>query len=307
MTLLFQRTDSKKDYTIDDIYNEAKPLDIILFNNKNFSLTSSLIKFGTRSDFNHAALVMDSIPTCKDGDSIISDDATKDAPKYLYEFAGVFQPVTYQKLKDKFDKEEFKSICLIRFKKISDITDEEILKKAKNTVIDNFCKREGYSAQDWKELRSKKSVSGEVKYYIFGIIHRAAMACGLIAAIMVYLLLLIIMLLLIFFAVPEYLGSWLLCAIILMLISAAIWLVACCVYNKKIKNPNNKRELCSTYPPNVLKFILFDGENKESEINAFEERWLKGTPTSPQDLYNLGSSKNKEPSSDECKVINFKL
>lgn len=300
MTLLFQRTDSKKDYTIDDIYNEAKPLDIILFNNKNFSLTSSLIKFGTRSDFNHAALVMDSIPTCKDGDSIISDDATKDAPKYLYEFAGVFQPVTYQKLKDKFDKEEFKSICLIRFKKISDITDEGILKKAKHTVKDNFCNREGYSAQEWKELRNKQNVSEKSKYYIFGIIHRAAMACGLIAAFLVYLLLLIIALLIIFIAVPKYLGSLLCFAIISMLISAAIWFAACKSYKKKMKDPNNKRELCSTYPPNVLKLILFNGKNKESEIDAFEEKWLKGTPTTPQDLYRQAKA------NEGCKTFEYK-
>ncbi|MEQ5184828.1 hypothetical protein ABN222_09900 [Providencia alcalifaciens] len=287
-------------FTKNNICENSEALDIILFCNKNTGITGNLIKFGTNSDYNHAALVMDSIPTCKNEASIKSDETINGTTKYLYEYAGIGQPVTYQKLEDKLEKEEFNSIHLIRFKRISRVADDEILKNAKNTVKDDFCKRGGYSAEDWKGLSEKKGVSESVKYFIFGIIHRATMTLSLLAAIFVYFLVALILVLIAFYVDPKPLGPWLLYSLILMGVFATLWIIACFVYNKKNKDTKNKREICSTYPPAVLKLIMFDEKTERDAIDTFAGKWLNGTPPSPKDLYTLGNS------SDDCEIINFK-
>ncbi|HBC6354124.1 TPA: hypothetical protein KEW64_002538 [Proteus mirabilis] len=355
MTTVLKITVSTKGYQIDDICNEAKPLDIILFNNKEFALTSIAIKLGTISGFNHAALVMDAPPEFKYDASSKNEQTTNDGAKYLYEYAGNGQPLTYQKLEDKLKKERFNSITLIRLGEIDRFfSEKEDLNKAINQIKENFKERMGFSSADWNKLadigtswrefltngllqplkelqkiksalkrkkylgipidnetelsekqkkgligptedwnkidpREKKKRIKNLKYHFLGILQLTFMALGIVTSIHFIIIT-------IFGGVTVNYYSFSFAA---FLITTLAWCACNFKYPLKTKDTSDRRQICSSYPPEVIKMIMVNKGVDAETIKTFADKWLNGTPPSPKNLYTLGET------SDGCIIYKY--
>lgn len=421
MTTVVKNIISIEGYKVSDIYNEAKPLDIILFNNKEFSLTSWLIKIGTFSGFNHAALVMDAPPDTKseNGQTSVtdtppetSDTSSKlgDKPKYLYEYAGNGQPVTYQKLEDKLVGEKFNSITLIRLGEIDKyFSDEKDLENALIKIKEDFEIRMGFSSDDWKKIegidtswrkflvlyytksgedrqkmksspaakkwlnvpiddeaelterqkksliepynKTKKSETNDeknlinskkpetkdeenprewkelpskerrnrikkLKYHYLGIMQLLFMKLGFFFSIILIILSLFVVASGISFAFWPYSVSsivYISISIIIGYVSCSCaWLILHFKYSNRDKDCKDKSQICSSYPPEVIKMIMEtkganeknkeDNKNKcvnKETVEEFARKWYRGTPPSPQSLYNLAKV------NEGCKIFDY--
>lgn len=271
-----------------DILKEARAFDIILFNNKTCNIKTLLVKFGSNSGWNHAALVMDVPPF--DSDEKSNNEVIQKDCLYLYEYAASGQPISFQKLENKLNKENFNRITLIRFKNAPANTDVENMANARDFVIDDFRKRKGLSAN---ELFDKvDDIPKEYKYNTKNIVHRGLQSSALIVVIMIYIF---SVLCFISDSFRYYLLGFLL---VIPVISILMFLFEV-IYRKTSQETIKTQAICSTYPPGILKSIIYDGINQNCEIKTFENKWLNGTPPSPKNLYSLAQS------SEDCIVYTY--
>ncbi|WP_272570073.1 hypothetical protein [Providencia sp. PROV255] len=326
---------------IDDIYKQAEALDIILFGNNKNSFTSRVIKAGTLSGFNHAALVMDAPPDIKNDASSGNEQTTSNESKYLYEYAGSGQPLTYQKLRDKLENENFNSIVLIRLGEINKyFSDIEDLNYAKEKIKADFHARLGFSSSLWKKLtkeekkrlgipidkesalskkqeeylgsstekwqklskRKKVKCIKKFKYHSLGIIQLGSMTLAIVASIN--------------FLISYLFGGNCIIfrtfSLLFFLITVLTWYVCLFKYKPKSNNSKDKRQICSSYPPQIIKMIMdTKGDNAKNEeekknkrideeiINAFADKWFRGTPPSPKNLYNIAKA------NEGCKIFEY--
>ncbi|MGP6489452.1 hypothetical protein [Duffyella gerundensis] len=298
-----------KDFDINDIIDEAQPFDIILFNNNifkigQFSLTSFLVKIGSNSCFNHAALIMDDDPFHANINSsqaalLICKCRRKHQGrcKYVYEYAASGEPVTYQLLEEKLDSKECTSISLIRFGIFNGKIKKHPSKmtSAKNFLINDFHLRMGCSAQSWKNRikNNTQKLSYKYTYNTTDIIHRTLLSVAIVDCAAV----LISSPLSFYSQIAHNVLFWSL--VCLPIIALAIPVME--HFNKKrYKKVIARRAICSGYPPEILSSVMFNPKKQKSKIDSFNLKWTQVTPPTPANLYkNAKSSKG-------CIIINFK-
>lgn len=298
-----------KVFNVNDIINEAQPFDIIIFNNKiikwrQFSFTSLLVKFGSRSGWNHAALVMGEEPT---GANINGHQTAlpickcrrkhQGQCKYIYEYAASRRPVTYQTLEEKLDSEDYNSIALIRFKNFNTKINNNPLDmiSAKNFVINDFNLRRGCSAQEWKNRVKNKMPKPSYKYTYntTNIAHRTFLTLALLGSAAVF----ISAPLAFFSQLARVVLGW---SLVCILITFPTIKVMEHFNKKRYKKVIARRAICSGYPPEILCSLMFDPINETTEINEFNSKWIQGTPPSPANLHQHAVT------SQSCVVYNYK-
>ncbi|WP_158150179.1 hypothetical protein [Pantoea agglomerans] len=298
-----------KVFNINDIINEAQPFDIIIFNNniikwRQFSFTSLLVKFGSKSGWNHAALVMGEEPTHANMNGYqtalpICKCRRKHQGqcKYIYEYAASRRPITYQTLEEKLDSEGYNSIALIRFKKFN----TEINKNpsdmisAKNFVINDFNLRMGCSTQEWKNrVKNKKpKPSYKYTYNTTNIVHRTFLTLAILGSAAVFISFP--------FALFSQFARVVLGGAIVCILIAFPTIKLMEHFNiKRYKKVIARRAICSGYPPEILCSLIFDPIKERTEINDFNSKWIQGTPPSPANLHQHAVT------SQSCVVYNYK-
>lgn len=297
-------------FNIDEIINEAQPFDIIVFNNDiykqgRFSFTSFLVKFGSFSGWNHAALIMDDKPTKKNKrcpkaplPSCKCRRKHQGRCKYVYEYAASREPVTYKTLEEKLESEKFNSISLIRFKRFNAKINKfrSYNASSKKLVIQDFLLRMGCSAQAWKDRDTNnklKNLSYKYTYNTTNIIHRTLLTLAVLICAAVYISTPLSFLSQV---ASEFLFWSLVC---LFFVFPAIKIMEC--FNiKRYKEVIARRAICSGYPPAILCSIMFNPKTEKRKIRFFDYKWTQVTPPSPANLY-----KNAK-SSKSCIVFKYK-
>ncbi|CAA0259324.1 MULTISPECIES: hypothetical protein [Klebsiella] len=263
------------------ILKEAQAFDIILFNNKTWSLKTLFVKIGSNSGWNHAALVMDEPPFGSNNEKC----------KYLYEYAASGQPITFQKLDVKLNSERFNRIALIRFKNNPANFSSAERTEAKKIVINDFFNREGRDASDLSH--GSDSISKKFQYNATNIMHRGVLSIALTLAIAIY-----------FLSILSFLNNWFRDALLICLIATPLIIIMKYFFEWLYRKTNNEtiktQAICSSYPPMILKSIIYNSNTQKCEIEKFEDKWINGTPPSPKNLYFLAKS------SEECIIYNYK-
>jgi hypothetical protein len=263
-----------------DILEQAQAFDIIIFNNKTWSLKTLFIKFGSNSGWNHAALVMDESPFGVD----------EKREKYLYEYAASGQPITCQKLETKLKSEVFNRIALIRFKNNPANINSVDREKASLFVKNDFLEREGIPASDL--LQNIENIPKRFQYSTNNIMHRGVLSVSLILAIAIYVI-----------SALSFINNWFREALLICLLAIpmvmALKIFFELLYKKTNKEAIKTQAICSSYPPMIIKSIIYNVKTQKCEIEKFEDKWINGTPPSPKNLYFLAKS------SEGCVIYDF--
>lgn len=279
-----QKTKAKiieNDFSVQNIMQDAKLFDIILFSNKMGFNTSTPIRMGTLSRWNHAALIVDQPP--------VKQQRTG-CPLYVYEYAANGQQVTSQQLANKLKDTSLTQVALLRFNDLQKIASPASQKKATSIIIKDFLHRKGIFAE---KLKTTPAVRKKHRYDLFSIFYIAFMVLAILTSVAVIALSFATLL---FNQLLPVLGG----GLWFLLFSATIWKGCHIYYGKTSKKRGRFNAICSTYPVGVLKNIIYDPQTQKTELDEFEDKWLNGTPPSPGSLFNHARS------SENCNLYLYK-
>jgi len=290
----------------DDIIKDARPFDIILFNNNlykggKFSPTSFSVKLGSNSVWNHAALIMDENPFSEKTNSTRAESEKCKCKRehqgkctYVYEYEGHGKPITYKTLEEKLNSEAYNSITLIRFRKFY----MDVIKKpshmifAKAYVKHDFRFRMGRSASEVSCVDKKRNLSYKYSYNTTNIFHRTLLTTSLFAPLGV-----IIGCILAIHSPGS--SAFLFWSLVYLFIHLILIVTLEYIYILRYKKVISRRAICSGYPPEIISSIMFDVYKESEEKETFNRKWILGTPPSPKNLYMHGAS------SKDCIVYNY--